>query len=386
MDISRVLKRRGLCAADISVVQRYIDFRFSVAGPALTTIGKDASYLAMFRQRLPDGVRLENMNTDDILAAISDMRSRYTENTFNSMWKTVRPFLRWFANQKPGQIDLQTVSAVRLTRPGPVITSADILTQDQIRILRDQCCINSRERAALMLLYDSGGRASETLCDTKWGDFVFDSRGVKFNLAGKTKKQRHVRLLLCQQYLSAWRADYPGEPRGDAPVFVRRRYAGKDPQPYQYSTVQMWMRRLEEQYEKYTGEPIHLHAHIFRHTRITHMIQEGYPLAYVSMQMWGVPSSPQILYYVHLCGEDMDKMLFAHLGMEDPGEAGRQQPLTPAQCPYCRTVISPGYTYCPECGRMLKADADTGDDTPTIEQMIADPELMARFLLQLARK
>lgn len=385
MDVRRVLKKRGLSDLDISVVQRYIDFRFSVAGPADSTVSKDLNYLAMFRRKLRCE-SIESMNTDDVLAAISVMRSDYAENTFNSVWKTVKPFLKWYVGNYPGiNINLDTITAVRLTKPGPVITSADILTPEQISILRDHCCTNSRDRAALMLLYDSGGRATETLCNTRWGDFVFDSRGVKFNLAGKTKKQRHVRLLLCQQYLAAWRSDYPGDARGDNPVFVRRGYRGGGSEPYQYSTVQMWIRRMEAKYEEYTGNKIHLHAHIFRHSRITHMIREGYPLAYVSMQMWGVPSSPQILYYVHLCGDDMDKMLFKHLGMDDPGDT-MEKPLTPSQCPHCRTVISPGYTYCPECGRLLATADPQCDDTPTIEQMAADPELMARFLLQLARR
>ncbi len=384
MDVRRVLEKRGLADPDISVVQSYIDFRFSVAGPAVSTINKDAEYLLMFRRGVPCD-SLAAMSTGDVLAAISTLRSEYTENTFNSVWKTVKPFLRWFDRDHPGQISMDTIAEVRLSKPGPVITSADILTYEQIEILRDHCCTSSRDRAALMLLYDSGGRVTETLCDTRWGDFVFDSRGVKFNLAGKTKKQRHVRLLLCQQYLAAWRADYPGDAHGENPVFVRRGYKGRIGEPYQYSTVQMWLRRMETRYEAHTGNTIHLHAHIFRHSRITHMIREGYPLAYVSMQMWGVPSSPQILYYVHLCGDDMDKMLFAHLGMDDPGEVA-EKPLTPSQCPHCRTVISPGYAYCPECGRLLATSSPQGDDETTIEKMIENPEMMARLLLQLARK
>lgn len=383
--LSKSLERaKGMLSSyDISVFCAYVDFRISVQAAAASTVEKDVHNLLMWRRRVP-APELSALSEDSVMASVATLRQDYKVNTFNSVWKSVKAFLKWYARRYVLSFDVSVLDAVKLTRSNPTVTTADILSKEDIMILSD-CCTNTRDRAILWLLYDSYGRASETTVHLQWRDFVFDRRGIKMNLAGKTKRPRYIRLSKCNQYLLAWRADYWGlRAEGEAPVFLRRGYRG-EPQAFNTTTLHDLFRRLSAEFYSRTGRRLNLHPHILRHTGITHDIADGLPLAYVSMKAWGVPNSPQILNYVHLSGGDADKILFEHLGFEVP--AAESQATTPSQCPHCDMIISPGFTFCPECGERLTPEtrsAEPAGEEDELSALLKNKKLLVKLLTTLA--
>jgi len=71
---------------------------------------------------------------------------------------------------------------------------------------------------------------------------------------------------MCTQYLQNWRADYPGTPEGSARVFVNSRG-----NPFIHATI---AKRIEC-IVKRAGITKHVTPHLFRHSRITPMINDG---------------------------------------------------------------------------------------------------------------
>jgi integrase len=70
------------------------------------------------------------------------------------------------------------------------------------------------------MLYDGGFRTKEMVM-MSWKDLNFD---VPYMVTARTDKKtgtpRKVLLTACQEYLTAWRNEYPGKPVGNNPVFV----------------------------------------------------------------------------------------------------------------------------------------------------------------------
>lgn len=97
----------------------------------------------------------------------------------------------------------------------------DLLTVDEVeRILEG--AKSSRDRAIIATLYETATRIAE-LSRLRWKDLVFDKHGCKCYIDDrKTDRRRYARLTLAHPYLAEWRANYPGDATGDAPVFVER--------------------------------------------------------------------------------------------------------------------------------------------------------------------
>ena len=91
-----------------------------------------------------------------------------------------------------------------------------------------------------MTTYEGGFRIGE-MGQLKWGDLSFDDYGVVANVNFKTDRPRYVRLVMAQEFLSRWRAGYPGSPEGKALVFVNR-----NGEPLTHGQVRLQFRRITD--------------------------------------------------------------------------------------------------------------------------------------------
>ncbi len=352
----------------------YLDFRSSVRGISQSTMHKDAYYIRMFTRITTD----EIPTTLSIITAVAAARRKYNTRTFNSIWKTMRPYLAWLKKNGAVDVDMTQLNEIRLTTPDPSITAADIPTPEEF-LAMIECCSTVRDQAILWILYDSCGRKTETISDLNWGDVIFDEQGAKVNLSGKTHKPRYIRLMASVQYLRQWRSIYPGDPTGDAPLFVNLKGPKKHGRVAK-NTVTMIMRHLSPKFCEKVGKQYHLFPHLLRHMGITHLLLQGYSMQFVCMRAWGTPYSSQILTYVHLAGTDIDREMMDHMvtGPNAPKPKRKPMATAPCQCPACGLVVSPGISYCPDCGASITGDTNT--DGHLIDQLLKNPALIVKVL------
>lgn len=151
-----------------------------------------------------------------------------------------------------------------------------LLTQQEVKALIDTCQ-NSRDRALITVLYESGCRIGE-LGRLTWGQVKFDDLGLVLSVDDtKCGTKRYVRLVISLPYLSTWRNDYQGIPKGEARVFITNRG-----NPLTHGTVMGLLKRLQEKSEIEK----HVTPHIFRHSRITHLINQGMSESVIKLMMW----------------------------------------------------------------------------------------------------
>ena len=60
----------------------------------------------------------------------------------------------------------------------------------------------------------------------------------------------------------------------------------------------------------------HLTLHLFRHSRITHLLQQGVSESVIKMMMWGTIETKMFRDYAHLNGDDTDREIFKLYGIE----------------------------------------------------------------------
>ena len=238
-------------------------------------------------------------------------------------------------------------------------TAADLLTPDEVSTLIGGCQ-RIMDRALIALLYEGGFRIGE-LAQLTWGAINFDSYGVVVNINFKTGIPRYVRIIMMAEYLYQWKAAYPGTPEGSSLVFLNQE--GKS---LKHQAV---MKRLETVCNR-VGFTKHVTPHLFRHSRITHLILEGVSESVIKMVMWGSLHTDQFRTYVHLTGKDIDAEMMRSYGLSEKSNNEWKRPrLKPQVCPHCNSTNPPTSAYCCLCGENLHKISVRED---MIQQFIVD--------------
>ena len=237
------------------------------------------------------------------------------------------------------------IQAIKVPKKIATKDASDILSVLEVESMLSACTY-TRNRAILMMLYEGGFRAGE-IGQMKWRDIQFDNAGLIVHVVFKTDKDRYVRLVLSREHVMTWRSEYPGEYSEDKHVFVTDRG-----EPLSYASIAKLVTRTA----KLAGIPKHITPHIFRHSRITHLIQQGVNETVIKMMMWGTVESRMFVNYAHLTSLDVDREKFKLYGMDTVPQASVDK-LEPKICIYCKEINSPVSKHCHICGHPLDAES-----------------------------
>jgi len=246
-----------------------------------------------------------------------------------------------------------------LKRPKPDLmtkTRADLLTEDQIKKMVE-ACESTRDRCIIMMLYDGGFRIGE-LGKLTWQQIAFDQYGATVNVDEKTGKPRYVRLLSASPYIAKWKDDYPFDPTGDNLVFISHQK-----KPIAYNAMYRQIRRIAER----AGIKTKVHPHIFRHSRITNLMERKIPESIIKKMMWGSLTSDMLATYGHLVSTSTDDALLESAGIKRM-EKIEDNALAPRQCPTCHLINGPTSRFCTQCGASLTEEAQ--EQVQTDEQRL----------------
>ena len=317
----------------------------------------------------------------DLYAAIPELRNAksrretpFKQNTISDFIAILKQFYLWMIDNKYSPLTESKIHKLR-TPPKDTMTkvAADLLTPDEITAMM-KACTRTIDRAIVMTLYEGGFRIGEIGTMT-WGDLTFDKYGVIANVNFKTNMPRYVRLIMSREYLAQWRACYKPDPSGGALVFINER--GK---PLIHATINKRLKCIA----KTAGIRKHITPHVFRHSRITHLIKEGVPESVIKLMMWGNISTDMFRTYAHLTGQDIDSAMLKSYGISATDNNSNASRLEPCQCPHCRKINPPVSNYCVSCGQSLTdvvIDTDEGiqqsviRDNPDILRQLIDEKI-----------
>jgi len=290
----------------------------------------------------------------------------YKTNTISDFLKVLKQFYTWLIKEGYSKIPKDKIQDLRAPGRDPMTTkSSDLLTPDEVEQMINSCK-RDVDRAMLWTLYEGAFRIGEVGL-MKWGDLTFDTHGVIVNVSFKTDKPRYVRLIMAKDYLARWRASYTGKPEGDALVFVNR-----NGEPFTHAQVRKQIRVIADR----AGIRKRVNPHVFRHSRITHLIRQGAPESVVKAVCWGSQDSRMLKTYLHLTGSDIDNEMLKLYGIEVPKKK-TERGLKPIQCPHCKIVNSPLNSFCASCGRSLTEEAE--DEEAEVRRFANSPAKLRRL-------
>lgn len=300
--------------------------------------------------------------------------SNYKDNTKRDLIIILKSFYLWLIENNQVNIPINKILAIKT--PGKVIstkTAKDLLTAEEIESLVS-CCTNSRDRALFLTMYEGGFRVGEIGC-MKWSHVRFDDSGVVVHVTFKTEKPRYIRLIMSREALAAWKSDYPGPILDESMVFLNMHN-----KPLTHGAISKQLQRLKEK----AGIERHITPHYFRHSRITHLIQQGVSESIIKLMMWGTINSQMFATYAHLTGKDIDREFFDLYGIsEEQQERRKEKTLEPKICSYCNEICSPTSKYCSTCGQLLGSSM-IKNDKQLQEFIIKNAETISAYLNKMS--
>ncbi len=163
-------------------------------------------------------------------------------------------------------------------------------------------CMNSRDRAMISLLYESGARIGE-IGSMRVKDVSFDEYGAIVWLPKSKTVRIKIRVVYSARYLAEWLSDHPLRVALNAPLWIklsgRNAFSGME-----YADIRMQIKKIA----KRAGIKKRIYPHLFRHTRATRLLSKLSESIGAKYLGW-VPGSDMVRIYVHLANEDVDEAI-----------------------------------------------------------------------------
>lgn len=272
----------------------------------------------------------------------------------------IKLFFRWLDPEKEKEL----FQNIKLKKPRRHLPVDQLISRNDITRLVE-ACEKPRDRALIMLMWDSGARISELL-DLNIGHVQFDKYGAVIIVTGKTGMRR-LRLISSVPDLQTWVNIHPLRHDAKGPLFITSRTYGGTPRRLNRRTVENRLKHLSKQLN--ITKPVHPHA--IRHARLTDLVRaDGTAKGLSEMELrlvagWEKNSSmPEV--YVHLSGGDIERKMLENAGLIDIDVKGPTT-LEPVKCPRCRSMNSFDAIYCARCSMALNEQAVLKVDQSTDE-------------------
>jgi len=306
---------------------------------------------------------------------IIQRRNSSSQWTVNGDIIALRKFYGWLI---PGN-DL--FAGIKIKQPKNYLPVEQLITPDDVKKLIGSCK-SQRDRAIIMLLWDSGCRLNEVL-SRNINHIQTDEYGATMIVKGKTG-MRKVRLIDSLPDVRLWLNQHPLKNNHEAPLFVtERRYDHKEGKVTEERRIEdRTVQNMLNTVAKLAGLNKNVHPHALRHGRLTMFVRQGFMESELRILAGWEKESNMPATYVHLAGADVDKKLLIKNGLITDDEELIFKTLKPGKCPRCATDNSVDAKYCSICGLILDQNVakDIDEKTKAIPGLLAalqhDPEFL----------
>jgi len=287
--------------------------------------------------------RLKNFEKADVKRVINHYQllrnsGELSDSSVFEVKKTLKKFFGWCGRDE--LINWFSIGKVRNS-----LSPSDLITEEEFQKMLN-VCTNSRDRALLSLLYETGARIGE-IGSMRVKDVSFDEYGAIVWLPKSKTIRRKLRVVYSARYLSEWLSDHPLKDDYEAPFWIK--LTGKKRlQAMEYKDVQWQLKKIA----KRAGIKKRIYPHLFRHTRATRLLAKV-PESIGAKYMGWVNGSKMVGVYVHLASEDVDKAILRMHGIK----TNNNNKLEVRQCPRFLMVNPATSRFCSRCGLPLTEEA-----------------------------
>lgn len=304
-------------------------------------------------------------------------RQTVSQTTTHNNFIALRNFYNFL--KKEYDISENLFQNIKTKKPKNNLPVEELILPEDVRSLVASAN-TQRNRALVMLFWDSGARIGEIL-GLNINHVSFDKYGGVLIVSGKTGMRR-IRLIDSVPDLQLWLNQHPDRDNPQAPLFITdRKQEGqfKRLDPQSVNTLLIGL-------AKKAGIKKKVHPHAFRHGRLTDLAKRGFNEMELRIFAGWEKSSAMPATYLHLSGADIEKKILQKNGIIEDDVKEREKELKPVECPRCKKNNPVGAKYCNICSMILdrKLAIEVQDvKTKTMEQ--ADRDKLLEFL-EFAKK
>lgn len=288
----------------------------------------------------------------DIKETVLKIESRedysvWTKQGYRAILKKFYKWLKYGDNYRQRNEYPKIVSWINTNikkKDQPKVQASDILTEKEIKRLID-AAEHPRDKAFISMLYELGARIGE-IGSLQIKDVTRDKYSYIIDLNGKTG-HRTPRIVMSDPYLTSWLNAHPLKDNPQSPLWVMSGDRNKN-ERMRYGTFRALILRLRKK-----GKiKKRLYHHLFRHTRVTHLlINRQISEAQAKVYFGWVPSSKMLSEYSHLISSDVNDTILEIHGIKKTKE--KESILRPKQCQSCGTINSKDALFCQKCSKVL---------------------------------
>ena len=368
--LERVLTDKKLTSNSKSLVKEHIAY-LQAQGRDVKTLIKHLYCLKVFVDFAEGKVDFKALTRKDIERIIAKLESSdYKPETKRNVKSIAKAFWRHFAGADEYYPEPVRWIRTTLRRKDKLMPEGILAEADVMKML--DAANNSRDKAIIATLFDSGVRIGELL-GMKRRDIDLEGNPSHISVNGKTGPRR-VPILFSVPYLAAYLNEQKLRKPDEFLWNVAGSWAGMVKRA-DYSAIRTMLQRVAKKAE--VDKKVNPHS--FRHARATDYASRLSDQQLKMLFGW-VGGSKMAETYVHLSGRDVDSAVLQANGYK-PVEV--QAPKLKVQiCPRCHLANEPTAQYCSRCGSPLSIDIAMMEERTqkAAVQSAIDPQAIAEIV------
>ncbi|MEM4883802.1 MAG: tyrosine-type recombinase/integrase [Nitrososphaerota archaeon] len=310
-----------------------------------------------------EGKPFNEVSREDLERFFVWLAERYEISRVDNIKICIKRFYRWFLGKDEKYPEI--VSWIKKTNHKNNLHPSNLLTEDEFRKMLT-CCESFRDRAILMILWETGVRVGE-LASLKVKDVEMRGDMALISVSGKTGV-RKLPVILAFPDLMMWLRNHPN-PKPDNPLFVRVR--GRKLEPLLESGIEHVVKKIARK----AGIEKRIYPHLLRHSRATQLAQRLREPILRQFFGWSPGSrTPQI--YIHLSAADLVNNYRELLGFEKIEKIEDRQ--KPKKCVRCEMLNSFDADTCIRCGYPLDPSKIIDHGSGDLDELKVRLEILER--------
>ncbi len=364
-------------------------------GVKLNTLKGQLRTLRDLANSKPD-TPVSEFTKQDLVRVIAKWADEYADSTATKRKVHIKLFYKEAHKDEIGEVEYrkrygdkgypERVSWINTTNrdlnrkdPSQLITSEEVK-----RMVKN--CNNSRDKAIISTLYESGMRRGE-IWSLDIGDVELDPKGAIVRLnpdeGGLKTGTRTVRLINSSPYLENWIRDHPDGDNPSSPLWVSLAYNANGEKLSKAA-----INRLINRAAKRADIKKNVYPHLFRHSRATELAKLGFTETDMKIMLGWTRTSEMPARYIHMSGADVEEKILRFHGLLDDEEEQEPDPLEPWVCPRqsCGHKNPADARFCGRCTLARSAkDAEELEEAQEttakdfIKMMKENPELIEKY-------
>lgn len=314
---------------------------------------------------------------NSVLEIESSDYAPWTKHDFKVAIKKLFKFVEWGSDALRRKDYPESVAGIRtrVKKKDQVrIQAGDILTENEVNQFVESAN-GTQEKAFFSLMYELGARVSE-IGTMRIKNVSRDKYSYICDVNGKTGP-RSARIVFSAGRLTAWLNIHPKRNNPDSFLWGAMKNGGW--KPPSYSTIQGAVKKVA----KHAGIEKRVHPHLFRHTRITHVLANGKMNESQAKRYFGLTADSEVLgTYSHLVSKDANDAVLKMYGITIDE---KKKTTAPPKCGMCGDFNEKRSKYCNKCGYVLNdqvpldADSRMKSAGDMVSRFLSEPEIEQAF-------